>query len=250
MTDKFKNNFCISLSCIPPRFSSVKEVIISLNKQTIKPKQIFLNIPFVYKRFPTIKEVRIDTFKDIVADNFKIIRCEDYGPGTKLLGSINLLKNFDYVILVDDDHCYHSRMCEIFNKYFNLDNEQAYSFFTVKIYDLVIGQGADGFLINSSHLGGVLDFYNKYVKNYKHCFLNDDFWISIFLKKFKNKQVYSLEDIVMKEIGEKYIYEKINYDQPLHKIYNSILTRRYYAKYYYFKIILQKKLSQLLEFKK
>jgi predicted RNA methylase len=250
MTDKFKNNFCISLSSIPPRFSSVKEVIISLNKQTIKPKQIFLNIPFVYKRFPTIKEVRIDTFKDIVADNFKIIRCEDYGPGTKLLGSINLLKNFDYVILVDDDHCYHSRMCEIFNKYFNLDNEQAYSFFTVKIYDLVMGQGADGFLINSSHLGGVLDFYNKYVKNYKHCFLNDDFWISIFLKKFKNKQVYSLEDIVMKEIGEKYIYEKINYDQPLHKIYNSILTRRYYAKYYYFKIILQKKLSQLLEFKK
>ena len=250
MTDKFKNNFCISLSSIPPRFSSVKEVIISLNKQTIKPKQIFLNIPFVYKRFPTIKEVRIDTFKDIVADNFKIIRCEDYGPGTKLLGSINLLKNFDYVILVDDDHCYHSRMCEIFNKYFNLDNEQAYSFFTVKIYDLVMGQGTDGFLINSSHLGGVLDFYNKYVKNYKHCFLNDDFWISIFLKKFKNKQVYSLEDIVMKEIGEKYIYEKINYDQPLHKIYNSIFTRRYYAKYYYFKIILQKKLSQLLEFKK
>jgi hypothetical protein len=239
MTDKSKNNFCISLSSIPSRFSSVKEVIISLNKQTIKPKQIFLNIPFIYKRFPELKDIRIDTFKDIVADNFKIVRCEDYGPGTKLLGSINLLKNFDYVILVDDDHCYHPRMSEIFNKYFNLDNEQAYSFFTVKIYDLVMGQGADGFLINSNHLEGILDFYNKYVKNYKYCFLNDDFWISLFLKKFKNKQVCSLEDVVMKEINEKYIYKKINYEQPLHKIYNSIFTRRNYAKYDYLRILFQ-----------
>ena len=245
-----QEKFCISLSSIPSRFQSVKEVINSLNRQTLRPDNIFLNIPFSYERFPEIKDVNIDIFKDIKDDNFKIIRCKDYGPGTKLLGSISLLKNFDYVILVDDDHIYHPRMCEILNKYFRFNKEQAYSFFTVKIYDLVMGQGADGFLINSNHLEGILDFYNKYVKNYKYCFLNDDFWISFFLKKFKNKQVCSLEDVVMKEIDEKYIYKKINYEQPLHKIYNSIFTRRNYAKYYYFKIILQKKLSKLLEFNK
>jgi hypothetical protein len=234
-----KSNFCISLSSIPSRFESIKKVVDSLNLQKTKPYKIFLNIPYNYKRFPNIKDINLDIFQDIKDDNLEIIRCEDYGPGTKLLGSINLLKNFDYVILVDDDHCYHPRMCEIFNKYFNLDNEQAYSFFTVKIYDLVMGQGADGFLINSNHLEGILDFYNKYVKNYKYCFLNDDFWISFFLKKFKNRQVCSLEDIVMKEINEKYIYKKINYEQPLHKIYNSIFTRRNYAKYDYLRILFQ-----------
>ena len=235
-----EEKFCISLSSIPSRFQSVKEVINSLNRQTIKPDNIFLNIPFSYERFPEIKDVNIDTFKDIKDNNFQIIRCKDYGPGTKLLGSISLLKNFDYVILVDDDHSYHPRMCEILNKYFRLNKEQAYSFFTVKIYDLIMGQGADGFLINSNHLEGILDFYNKYVKNYKYCFLNDDFWISFFLKKFKNKQVCSLEDVVMKEINEKYIYKKINYEQPLHKIYNSIFTRRNYAKYDYLRILFQK----------
>ena len=235
-----QEKFCISLSSIPSRFQSVKEVINSLNRQTIKPDNIFLNIPFSYERFPEIKDVNIDTFKDIKDNNFQIIRCKDYGPGTKLLGSISLLKNFDYVILVDDDHSYHPRMCEIFNKYFRFNKEQAYSFFTVKIYDLIMGQGADGFLINSNHLEGILDFYNKYVKNYKYCFLNDDFWISFFLKKFKNKQVCSLEDVVMKEINEKYIYKKINYEQPLHKIYNSIFTRRNYAKYDYLRILFQK----------
>ena len=235
-----QEKFCISLSSIPSRFQSVKEVINSLNRQTIKPDNIFLNIPFSYERFPEIKDVNIDTFKDIKDSNFQIIRCKDYGPGTKLLGSISLLKNFDYVILVDDDHSYHPRMCEILNKYFRFNKDQAYSFFTVKIYDLIMGQGADGFLINSNHLEGILDFYNKYVKNYKYCFLNDDFWISFFLKKFKNKQVCSLEDVVMKEINEKYIYKKINYEQPLHKIYNSIFTRRNYAKYDYLRILFQK----------
>ena len=234
-----QEKFCISLSSIPSRFQSVKQVINSLNQQTIKPKKIFLNIPFSYKRFPEIKDIDLDILKDVKDDNFQIIRCEDYGPGTKLLGSISLLKNFDCVILVDDDHSYHPRMCEILNKYFRFNKEQAYSFFTVKIYDLVMGQGADGFLINSNHLEGILDFYNKYVKNYKYCFLNDDFWISIFLKKFKNKQVCSLEDVVMKEINEKYIYKKINYEQPLHKIYNSIFTRRNYAKYDYLRILFQ-----------
>jgi hypothetical protein len=70
--------------------------------------------------------------------------------------------------------------------------------------------------------------------------LNDDFWTSFFLKKFKNKQVCSLEDVVMNEINEKYIYKKINYEQPLHKIYNSIFTRRNYAKYDYLRILFQK----------
>ena len=240
-----QNNFCISLSSIPSRFESVKEVIKSLNKQSIRPNKIFLNIPYNYKRFPEIKDINLDIFKDIIDDNFEISRCEDYGPGTKLLGSINLLKNFDFVILVDDDHYYHKRMSEIFNKYFNLNKEQAYSFFTVKIFDLIMGQGADGFLINTNHLDGILDFYNKHVRNYKYCFLNDDFWISMYLNKFKKKQLISLENITTKEINQKYIYKKINFNEPLYKIYNKIFTRRNYAKYHYLRILFQEKFFKL-----
>ena len=196
------SKFCVSLSSIPSRFDSVTRVVKSLNEQTLKPSKIFLNIPYNYKRFPDAKDINLDIFKDIKNDNFEINRSEDYGPGTKLLGSINSLKNFDFVILVDDDHYYHPRMCEIFNKRFNSNKEHAYSFFTLKIYDLIMGQGADGFLINTNHLDGILDFYNKHVRNYKHCFLNDDFWISMYLNKFKKKRVISLEDITIKEIND------------------------------------------------
>ena len=240
-----RNNFCISLTSIPSRFGTVKEVIKSLNKQSIRPNKIFLNIPHNYKRFPEIKDINLDTFKDIKDDNFEVSRCADYGPGTKLLGSINSLKNFDFVILVDDDHYYHPRMCEIFNKYFNLNKEQVYSFFTLKIYDLIMGQGADGFLINTNHLDGILDFYNKYVEDYKYCFLNDDFWISMYLNKFKKKLLISLEDIKTKELKIKNIYEKINFNEPLYKIYNKIFTRRNYAKYHYLRILCQEKFFKL-----
>jgi hypothetical protein len=237
--------FCVSLSSIPPRFDSVIKVVKSLNEQTFKPSKIFLNIPYNYKRFPEIKDINLDIFKDINDNNFEISRCEDYGPGTKLLGSINSLKNFDFVILVDDDHCYHPRMCEIFNKYFNLNKEQAYSFFTLKIYDLIMGQGADGFLINTNHLHGILDFYNKHVRDYKYCFLNDDFWISMYLNKFKKKSVVSLENIKIRELNQKYIYERINFNEPLYKIYNKIFTRRNYAKYHYLRILFQEKFFKL-----
>jgi hypothetical protein len=239
------SKFCVSLSSIPSRFDSVIEVVKSLNEQTLKPSKIFLNIPYNYKRFPDAKDINLDIFKDIKNDNFEINRCEDYGPGTKLLGSINSLKNFDFVILVDDDHYYHPRMCEIFNKRFNLNKEHAYSFFTLKIYDLIMGQGADGFLINTNHLDGILDFYNKHVRNYKNCFLNDDFWISMYLNKFKKKQVISLEDITIKEINQKYVYEKINFSEPLYKIYNKIFTRRNYAKYHYLRILFKEKFFKL-----
>jgi hypothetical protein len=239
------SKFCVSLSSIPSRFDSVTRVVKSLNEQTLKPSKIFLNIPYNYKRFPDAKDINLDIFKDIKNDNFEINRSEDYGPGTKLLGSINSLKNFDFVILVDDDHYYHPRMCEIFNKRFNLNKEHAYSFFTLKIYDLIMGQGADGFLINTNHLDGILDFYNKHVRNYKHCFLNDDFWISMYLNKFKKKRVISLEDITIKEMNQTYVYEKINFNEPLYKIYNKIFTRRNYAKYHYLRILCQEKFFKL-----
>ena len=200
------SKFCVSLSSIPSRFENVKEVVNSINLQTIKPNKIFLNIPYSYERFPDIRNIDIGIFKNIKDFNFEIIRCEDYGPGTKLLGSISRIKEFDFVILVDDDHYYHPRMCELFRKYFYQNKENAYSFYTTKIYDLTIGQGADGFLINTCHLNGILDFYYKNVRDHKRCFLDDDFWISIYLNKFKFKQVISLEDITKKEIQEKYIY--------------------------------------------
>jgi len=96
-------NFCFSLTTIPSRIKKIHLTIESLIKQSKKPEKIFLNIPYSYKRFPkqNILEKYLDKLK--VIQELEIIRCDDFGPGTKLLGSIKNLEKYSHVILVDDD---------------------------------------------------------------------------------------------------------------------------------------------------
>ena len=102
----------ISLSTIPQRLKDLNESVESLLKQTRKPDKIFINIPFKYKRFKeTIEDNQIPKFNNSVVE---IVRCEDCGPGTKLLGSLDKLEKNSLLILVDDDHTYKDYMIEKF----------------------------------------------------------------------------------------------------------------------------------------
>ena len=53
-----------------------------------------------------------------------------------------------------------------------------------------MGQGADGILINTNNLNKIEIFYEKYVKNRKNLFLNDDLWISMYLQFIENNKKY------------------------------------------------------------
>jgi hypothetical protein len=192
-------NFCVSLSSIPSRFDKVHNTIDSILNQTVRPKKIYLNIPYSYRRFPNAN-VDINLKNDLL----EIVRCDDFGPGTKLMGSLDLIKEYNFVIIIDDDHYYHHSMCEKFlNAY--LENSNAiYSFYVYKLLDLWIGQGADGLLINKEFLYNNEDlpnmclssFYDKYVKNNDRLFLNDDLWMAIYFSKFLRKEIISLSNIL------------------------------------------------------
>ena len=86
----------ISLSTIPPRIKNLKESVNSLLNQTKKPDKIFINIPYKYKRFKEV--VNEDDIPKFDNNLVEISRCEDYGPGTKLLGSLNKLKKNSLII--------------------------------------------------------------------------------------------------------------------------------------------------------
>ena len=105
--------FCVSLTTIPSRIKNVYKTIENLNNQTIKPDKIFLNIPIEYKRFKNDK-ISEDDINELKKLNIEVIRCEDYGPATKLMGSLDKIKNYDCVILIDDDHLYYKNIFHIF----------------------------------------------------------------------------------------------------------------------------------------
>ena len=187
----------VSISTIPQRIKNLNKSVKSLLNQTRKPDKIFINIPFKYKRFSeTIEDRQIPKFDN----NFvEITRCEDCGPGTKLLGSLNKLEKNSLLILADDDHTYEDYMIEKFFYFYSKAPNNAYSFYVHPLGNFGIGQGADGFAINTNHLKGIQNFYDKVVKNYKELFLYDDLWISYFLYFFKKNKILSLQKHLKKD---------------------------------------------------
>jgi len=198
----------VSLSTIPQRIRNLNKTVQSLLTQTKKPDKIFVNIPFKYKRFAeTVNNDQIPKFDSNIVE---IVRCEDCGPGTKLLGSLDKFEKNSLVILVDDDHSYENYMIEKFFYFYSKGPDNAYSFYVHPLGNFGIGQGADGFAINTNHLKGIKNFYNKIVKDYEELFLYDDLWISYFLFFFKKNKVLSLREHLKKNIDRKssLIYKK------------------------------------------
>ena len=186
----------VSISTIPQRIKNLGRSVKSLLNQTQKPDKIFINIPLKYKRFEeTIKENQIPKFNN---STIEITRCEDSGPGTKLLGSLNKFEKNSLVILADDDHIYEDYMIKKFFYFYSKSPNNAYSFYVHPLGNFGIGQGADGFAINTNHLNGIENFYNKVVKDYKELFLYDDLWISYFLYFFKKNKILSLQEHLKK----------------------------------------------------
>ena len=186
----------ISISAIPQRLKNLNQSVESLLKQTRKPDKIFINIPYNYKRFnETIKDNQIPKFDNSLVE---VTRCEDCGPGTKLLGSLNKFEKNSLVILADDDHVYEDYMVEKFFYFYSKAPNNAYSFYVHPLGNFGIGQGADGFAINTNHLTGIKNFYDKVVRDYKELFLYDDLWISYFLYFFKKNKILSLQEHLKK----------------------------------------------------
>ena len=198
----------VSLSTIPQRLKNLNQSVESLLKQTVKPDKIFINIPYNYKRFSeTIRDDQIPKFGNSLVE---ITRCEDCGPGTKLLGSLNKFEKNSLVILADDDHVYEDYMVEKFFYFYSKAPNNAYSFYVHPLGNFGIGQGADGFAINTNHLTGIKIFYDKVVRDYKELFLYDDLWISYFLYFFKKNKILSLQNHLKKDKDGKFspIYKK------------------------------------------
>ena len=164
--------------------------------------------------------MQIPKFSD---NTVEITRCEDYGPGTKLLGSLNKLNKDSLVILADDDHYYENYMIEKFHYFYSKAPENAYSFYVHPLKNFGVGQGADGFAINTNFLDGVKKFYNEIVKSNKDLFVHDDLWTSFFLFYIKKVKILSLRSHIKKNSENKVslIYKKHHKDNGLIESYGK-----------------------------
>ncbi len=235
-------NFCVTLTTIPSRLKNLHLTIASINRQTLKPHKIFLNIPDKYKRFPNtyIENKDLENIKKI--NNIEVIRCKDFGPSTKLMGSLDSIKKYDCVIIVDDDHEYHNQMCEIFIEEFK-KKKTNYSFYLNKIFNIKMAQCADGFLINTIYLDKIDDFYHKFVKNNKNMFFDDDLWFAIYLQLVKKANLVKILDIFQKKTGKEIVYRNQNALDSLNQTIHGphkLINRRKIQKIEYLKFVIKR----------
>lgn len=92
----------ISITSIPSRFINLPMILRDLSKQYID--EIWVNIPYVYSRFPDTKVVIPREIYDI--DKVVVNRCDDYGPSTRYFAPIINKCDADIMICVDDDTQY------------------------------------------------------------------------------------------------------------------------------------------------
>ena len=109
------NNFIVSFTTIPSRLKNIPSTIDKIKKQTLQPSVIYVCIPYFSSRNHMEYNIPSDWNFD---DNIKIVRCNDYGPATKLLGCISYVKTPDIIIItIDDDQIYVNNMFETLVNY-------------------------------------------------------------------------------------------------------------------------------------
>lgn len=170
----------VSLTTLPSRIGRLRPTVDSLRAQSRVPDRIFVTLP--------LRSVREDRAYDVPAwlaappPGVELVRCAtDAGPGTRLLGCLPRLEADACLILVDDDMAYQPFLVERLAGAQLARTEAAFSFHVFKVGRFDCGQAADGFSVWTPNLAGVEAFAARVLRS-RHLFLEDDYWLSVFLQ--------------------------------------------------------------------
>ena len=189
----------VSLTIIPERVKNLSKTVNSLLSQKKEPDKIFINVPKKYQRFnEIIEDNQIPQFN---SEKVEVVRCEDCGPGTKILGSIDKLEKDSMVILVDDANIYEAYMIEKFFYFFKKAPNNAYSFYVHPLGNFGVGQGADGFAINTNYLEGIYNFCRIKVEPPMTRFMASQLATSHYFNINRARNDFGYEPVISPEEG-------------------------------------------------
>ena len=94
----------VTLTSTPSRISKIEPVLESIFSNTLTPDLVVINVPFRYSR--TNEEYIIPEFLTIHNHRIVLNRCEDMGPITKLVPTLDMALGESNIITIDDDIIY------------------------------------------------------------------------------------------------------------------------------------------------
>ena len=183
----------ITLTTIPPRFhQTAKNIEHTLKnlKLTDSDYKLVLNCPRVYQRFKENESgrkalKRLTRYKKFIFNE----DCEDLGPITKIIPTLQLVTNQPSILIICDDEKYH---IDAFKKMIRQQNTNFSTVYSYWVYNypkgssvnkIQVPQGVDMISVYSPFMS---DFGYYYQAHHKNCKLVDDL---IFGYYFKQKGV-------------------------------------------------------------
>lgn len=175
--------FVVGMTSLPTRIAAIRPAIESLLKGNRPPDAIILSLPQVTLRGRA--PWQLPGFLTDRAWHGGRVRLnwtvQDFGPGTKLLGTLPWLDPAAVVVLADDDVRYHPAfLAGIETAMRRSRKSAAHSYYTYRLAGLRVGQGCDGFAMKAADIAGAQAFFDRHVASTDLVFL-DDLWISYFL---------------------------------------------------------------------
>jgi len=159
----------ISLTTTPKRIGKMYSVVESLLDQSLPIDKIYLVVPERYKKDNKPYLIGKKWSNLLATKKFKIVRCPDYGPMTKLLGLFRYETNPQTLVLTaDDDHHYPVHWA-YYLSFLPLMRPQFKALYGFKGYwDQQVIKGSDQVVQNIDFLlgeWGVAGYFLKYFKN-------------------------------------------------------------------------------------
>ena len=193
----------ITMTTIPSRMKNTLDIIRHFLKHVTGFKKIILNVPYQYNRWPEFK-VSVDKIND---PRFMLNRTHDYGPLTKLMGSISIIPP-NAITLICDDMCYKLKAFKDIAEKADQYPSQAFSFYvypyknTEGINTVKVPQGADLICTSSMNLSHFPSWFQQFkafhkVEDYfkNECFFVDDQLIGWY---------FQVHNIPMKQVDRRH----------------------------------------------
>jgi hypothetical protein len=99
----------MTLTTLPSRIQRIDATLKSLLRQTVSPAAIHVNVPRTSRREQA--PYRIPAWLECL-HTVRVVRCEDFGPSTKLIPALLEADPEQRLLVVDDDRIYHPHFVE------------------------------------------------------------------------------------------------------------------------------------------
>jgi hypothetical protein len=172
----------VVMSSIPSRLDDLPVALESIRTQTRVPDEVILSLPQFSSRENTQYSVPESLSALEAHRQLRILRTDrDYGPGTKILGPLDVIRDDDIVIVLDDDNWYEPFTVGVLATAIRSGLDAA-SFAVYERRGIRAGQGADGFAMAGGaarRMRAIIPLLDRE----RSVFLHDDYWMSFLLKR-------------------------------------------------------------------